>query len=424
MEWLGHAKTTFTHSPTPLPLNKKDGTPTDLVSICCEATPPCRLNPLLFNGHLQTMWTAIKNDGPPIHYKRGLFENEDPNFKGSFAVDFVVPPFSETDESLPPRTVHLTEEEFGNIGSLDTRPMLVNLHGLSGGSHENYLRQVLAPLVTAAGEREWAACVVNSRGCAMHKLTSNILYNARATWDCRQTVKWLRKTFPNRPLYGIGYSLGANILTNYIAEEGPSCMLRAAVIVSSPWNLDAGNRALQRTWIGREIYSKTMGTNMKKLIDLHYDQVSKGSKLDFAKIRQAKYLHEFDREVQGPTWGYPTEGAYYRDSSSVDSLLAVRIPLFAISAKDDPIAQDEALPYEEMKRTKYGVLCTTTMGGHLSWFETGGTRWHARPAVNFLNTMAFEVELDAPGNLNANGSVKGEEVGDIRFEPMHRKWAP
>jgi len=78
---------------------------------------------------------------------------------------------------------------------------------------------------------------------------------------------------------------------------------------------------------------------MKKLIDLHYDELSKGSKLDFAKIRQAKYLHEFDRDVQGPTWGYPTETAYYRDSSSVDSLLAVRIPLFAISAKDDPVSQ-------------------------------------------------------------------------------------
>jgi len=48
----------------------------------------------------------------------------------------------------------------------------------------------------------------------MHKITSSILFNARATWDCRQTVKWLRKTFPNRPLYGIGFSLGANILTN------------------------------------------------------------------------------------------------------------------------------------------------------------------------------------------------------------------
>ncbi len=116
-------------------------------------------------------------------------------------------------------------------------------------------------------------------------------------------------------------------------------MLRAAVVCSSPWNLDAGNLALQRTWLGREVYSKTMGTNMKKLIEVHYDEVSRDSKLDFDKIREVKYLHEFDREVQGPTWGYPTEGAYYRDASSVDSLMAVRIPLFAINAKDDPVSQ-------------------------------------------------------------------------------------
>lgn len=56
--------------------------------------------------------------------------------------------------------------------------------------------------------------MVNSRGCAKSAVTSTILYNARATWDIRQVVKWLRKTFPNRPLFAIGYSLGGNILTN------------------------------------------------------------------------------------------------------------------------------------------------------------------------------------------------------------------
>ena len=48
--------------------------------------------------------------------------------------------------------------------------------------------------------------------------------------------------------------------------------------------------------------------------------------------------NSFDREVQAPTWGYPTEGAYYRDASSCDSVLAVRIPLFAINAEDDPVS--------------------------------------------------------------------------------------
>lgn len=156
----------------------------------------------------------MKSDGPPVYYKRKVFESDDQNYEGSFAVDFVASKFSETDDTLPPRTTYLSDKEFDVLPSDDTRPMLIALHGLSGGSHEVYLRHCLAPLIDATGEQRWEACVVNSRGCAMHKITSNILFNARATWDCRQMVKWLRKTFPNRPLFGIGFSLGANILTN------------------------------------------------------------------------------------------------------------------------------------------------------------------------------------------------------------------
>jgi predicted alpha/beta-fold hydrolase len=160
------------------------------------------------------MWTTLKSDGPPLHYKRRIFEAENPAFEGSFAVDFVSQPFSDIDATLPVRTNYFSEEEFAGIASLDKRPMLVALHGLSGGSYEVYLKHVLAPLVGAHGDGKWEACVVNSRGCAMHKITSSVLFNARATWDCRQMVKFLRKTFPNRPLFGIGFSLGANILTN------------------------------------------------------------------------------------------------------------------------------------------------------------------------------------------------------------------
>jgi predicted esterase len=29
-----------------------------------------------------------------------------------------------------------------------------------------------------------------------------------------QVINWARDTFPNRPLFAIGFSLGANILTN------------------------------------------------------------------------------------------------------------------------------------------------------------------------------------------------------------------
>lgn len=270
---------------------------TTLVDVCREATPDtCNLNPFLFNGHLQTAWTVMKHDSVPIYYKRKMVESDSPMFSGQYALDFAVKPYEMppegelTDQArkytqpsgMPPRTSFFSQDELAALPSDDTKPMLVLLHGLSGGSHEVYLRHILAPLVA---DGVWEACVVNSRGCAQTKISSGVLYNARATWDVRQSVKWLRETFPNRPLFGIGFSLGANILANvclptifphawmtltrlqYLGEEGDACQLKAAVLCASPWNLDVSSVQLQSTWLGMEGYSKTMGSNMKRLFE-------------------------------------------------------------------------------------------------------------------------------------------------------------
>lgn len=212
MDWLGRAKIKFTHHISPLALQEKDGTQTDLLRLCEKSTPPCQLNPLLFNGHLQTMWTAAAKGAPAIFYRRQIFASDHANYTGTFTVDFAVPPHDDHDEGLPPRTAFFRDAGFETIGSDDSRPMLIVLHGLSGGSYEVYLRHAIAPLVL--GEGGWECCVVNGRGCANSEVTSGVLFNARATWDVRQIVRWARKTFPNRPLFGLGFSLGANILTN------------------------------------------------------------------------------------------------------------------------------------------------------------------------------------------------------------------
>ena len=208
---LRMVKPRYWHATKSLSLKTKSGKTVSFADLCKSFIPPCRLNPLLFNGHLQTIWTVLSKQSVPIYYKRRIFENEDPIYTGQFSVDFVAAPNNDHEPELPPRTTYFTEDEFQNIGSSDRKPMLVLLHGLSGGSHELYLRHVLAPLV---GDGGWEACVIISRGCGASKITTSVLYNARATWDVRQMIKWLRKTYPNRPLFGIGFSLGANILTN------------------------------------------------------------------------------------------------------------------------------------------------------------------------------------------------------------------
>jgi predicted alpha/beta-fold hydrolase len=193
----------------------------------------------------------------------------------------------------------------------------------------------------------------------------------------------------------------------------------------------------------------------------HIKQVSQNTNINVAAVRRLKYLHDFDREVQGPTWGYPTEGAYYRDASSSDSLLAIRIPFLALHAEDDPvshyglpsptksmadflqIAVNEALPRNEVKQTPYGVLCTTALGGHLSWFELGGGRWFSKAVSTpdpwhrlwsrlysakttaFLQKMACEIDLDQVPE--SDDTFEGEIVRSKReplkpvFDPMRRK---
>ncbi|ETI23039.1 hypothetical protein G647_04835 [Cladophialophora carrionii CBS 160.54] len=422
---LRMVKPRYWHSPKSLVLKTKDGKATSFADLCKTLIPPCRLNPFLFNGHLQTIWTTLTKQSVPVYYKRRIFENEDPVYTGQFSVDFVTAPNDKHDPGLPPRTSYFTEQEFQDIGSLDSKPMVVMLHGLSGGSHELYLRHALAPL---AGDGGWEACVVISRGCSGTKITTSVLYNARATWDVKQVVQWLRKTFPNRPLFGMGFSLGANIMTNYLAEEGSECPLKAAIILSNPWDLMAGNLALQRTWFNRNAYSGSMGKSMKKLFEQHVDQISKNPKINVDAVRRIKYLHEFDRYVQGPTWGYPTEGAYYRDASSVDSVMAIRIPFLAIHAEDDPVTASEALPREEVKQTPYGVLCTTPGGGHLSWFELGGRRWFERASTALFQAMANDIELDSISKTDVSGAQLEGQISRAEreplkpvFEPMRRK---
>ena len=122
--FLGYAKTTFHHHKVPVSFEHSDGEKTDLPTIARRASPPCRVNPLLFNGHLQTFWTVVKSQDIPIYYKRRLFEAEDPAYAGTFEVDFVVPEYEDTDSSLPPRTSFFDPSELEDLGSSDDTPML------------------------------------------------------------------------------------------------------------------------------------------------------------------------------------------------------------------------------------------------------------------------------------------------------------
>lgn len=151
------------------------------------------------------------------------------------------------------------------------------------------------------------------------------------------------------------------------------------MVVSNPWDLEACHQALQRSYLGMEVYSKTMGASMRSVFDSHKDQIiAENKEIDAERIRSGKYLFEFDRDLQCPLWGFESHEAYYREASSSNNIHSIRVPLLALHAEDDPITGIEAVPFEEFERNPFVTFCLTRQGGHLGWFEVGGGRWYAR----------------------------------------------
>mmetsp|Transcript_23268 Transcript_23268/g.26676 ORF Transcript_23268/g.26676 Transcript_23268/m.26676 type:complete len:114 (+) Transcript_23268:357-698(+) len=85
--------------------------------------------------------------------------------------------------------------------------------------------------VKASLENGYSAVVVNHRGCAQTKLLTPTTYHGGSSFDTKHAIEFIQNKFPETPLYGISFSLGSNILTRYLGEEGENSKLSGAVVV-------------------------------------------------------------------------------------------------------------------------------------------------------------------------------------------------
>jgi hypothetical protein len=97
-------------------------------------------------------------------------------------------------------------------------------------------------------------------------VTSQRLYSAGTTDDFRQALMYISHRYPKATLHGLGFSLGSNVMTKYMAEEGEQTRLHSGcalacvsihihhvfqtsshiffvfmLITVKPWDLEANN---------------------------------------------------------------------------------------------------------------------------------------------------------------------------------------
>ncbi|QLL31009.1 hypothetical protein HG536_0A08240 [Torulaspora globosa] len=359
------------------------------------------LHPMLVNGHLQTAYAAYKpfKTIDRVNYKRLILRYPD---QGEGTVDFAVKsldPQRDGDYVPPSQSAHELPKNYSYFDpddprqfSSDDRPMLIVLHGLTGGSAESYARTLVSRITK---HYNFEACVFNARGCCQSTITTPQTYNGGWTNDIRFCVNELRSRFPNRRLYMVGFSLGASVLSNYIGEEAENSQIDCAVALGNPWDLAHSSYYINNTKMGAKFYSPALAQNLVDLSKTHMEVLKTHSKLGKryeTKMTNIHTVEHFDNLFTAPMFGYNTATEYYRNASSCNRLLSIRTPFLAINSLDDPIVGYEAMPEEEIRANPYTLLIETTKGGHVAWFEnTKGKRWYTDPLCRFLSAFHREI---------------------------------
>jgi predicted alpha/beta-fold hydrolase len=305
------------------------------------------------------------------------------------AVDWEIPPGVNPNDVLqgdgaPPRPVV-------------ARPVVVIVHGINNDAEFGYIRSQMR----ACTDRGWIAAGFNMRACGKGvPVTTPRGYNGAFTGDIRCVVQHIAARLSTDGIGGdnnasnnrmssciflVGHSLGANLVTKYLGEEGfsgtlPPCVA-GGVGLGNPLLMN-GVKKIDR------LFSPIMALGAKKTILEHWFSIqpmtrSPSFRSAIHRALLAPTLAAFDNAMapifvrNEPTYpfstriGYESAEDYYNDASSFRHVPHIPIPTLQVVAADDFLV---FVPFRGRLRyclqNPNVMVVETKCGGHLGWQES------------------------------------------------------
>jgi len=288
-------------------------------------------------------------------------------------------------ESFPLSDGDFLECHWHNKPQKDSNtPIITLFHGLAGSYKSPYIQG----LMSEAKRNNFATVLMHFRGCSGKENTLPRSYHSGDSGDALSWIKELSRRYPNSKLFGVGYSLGGNMLLKLLGEKGKDSPLNAAVSVSAPLQLDicadAMNRGFSKFY--QHILLKDLNLSLEKKFDRH--DMSKFIEIKKEDVKNLKTFWEFDGAYTAPVHGFKSAQDYYTRSSSKQFLKSIETPTLIIHSKDDPFMTQEILPSKE-ELSKTVTLELSANGGHVGFI--GGTffnpdYWLEKRVVSFFKT--------------------------------------
>ncbi|CAB9511582.1 lipase ABHD2 [Seminavis robusta] len=316
-----------------------------------------------------------------------------------------------TKQQQAPSRIIITRETLLQ-GPID-KPLVLILHGLNNNSSCGYIRS----LQRIISNRGHIAVAMNFRGCQC-PLTSPRGYNGAYTGDLRSVVHMIvgRLHSASVPLFLVGHSLGGNIITKYLGEEGLSGTLHPSIVagasLANPLDIHSRNN-VHTPWKQLMAWGAKMDilSKWKTFQQLTgYPEVRKA----LWGIVKATTMDQFDEAVfplllrNDPYYpfgihiGYESVEEYWKDCSSYRFVKHITVPLLQIIAGDDPVVYhcfQRKLTHSIRNPNVMSV--ETKCGGHLGWQESpppqsqnnsdndNGDRpsWAGRATADFIDAV-------------------------------------
>jgi len=262
-------------------------------------------------------------------------------------------------------------------------PAVVLVHGLTGCEDSIYVRASAAFWLA----RGHTVVRLNLRGAGPSRPLCGDQYHAGRSGDLRDALLALLE-FPgihfDAGLFLVGYSLGANMLLRFLAEEAAAFPVVAAMSVSAPIDLKAAQLRLMqpRNWG----YHRYLLTRMRDEALATPRELSASER---AAIVGADSVLAYDEQVVAPRNGFAGADDYYRQCSGLRFLPAITTPTLLVHAKDDPWIPP--LAYEQFDWAAHPALSLrlTGAGGHVGFHERDlEAAWHDLAAEAFFAEKA------------------------------------
>ncbi len=251
-----------------------------------------------------------------------------------------------------------------DISSVESKKLIIAIHGLEGSSNSNYIRT----LVARANKNKFDVIVLNLRGCSGEANNKLNAYHSGKTEDLQDVITHINQKYTYEEINIVAYSLGGNLTLKYMGEfvgELPK-NIKCAITISVPCHLKGSALELDKGF--NKAYQYRFIRSLKKKVRIKFLQFPK-HKLNEEKILKSNNFKSFDNYFTASANGFTDADDYWNKSSSKQFLKYINKPVLLISSTDDPFLSESCFPYKEADSSLHFHFLQTKYGGHVGFYQ-------------------------------------------------------